>query len=85
MAEIERLLRTGEVAMRWRVSRARVAQLREAGILRGVRTALGYLYRLEDVERAERRRTSAKRRSRWQTQPRRDVPAPKRTSVPARG
>ena len=49
-------LAASQVARRLGVSTARVAQLRVEGKLRGVKTALGFLYSEEAVARLERAR-----------------------------
>ena len=52
----DRYLRTSQVAKRLDLTPSRIAQLRDDGELPAERTALGFLYRLEDVERLARER-----------------------------
>ena len=54
--DLRSFLRTSQVARRLDVSAARVQQLREEGKLPAVWTALGFLFREEDVERVARAR-----------------------------
>ena len=61
--EVRALLSTAQVARRLGVTPVRVQQLRRRGRLRGVETALGYLFAPSEVaalelERAERRAAS---------------------------
>jgi excisionase family DNA binding protein len=56
----EQLLRTSEVARRLDISAARVQQLRVAGKLRAIRTALGFLFKSEEVDRLSRERQTSR-------------------------
>ena len=58
MQNLMDLLTAGQVARQLGVSPVRVNQLREEGRLPGARTALGFLYRKEDVARLMSERAS---------------------------